>query len=135
MDETEPSTDESERRILLSIPEDIKSALTDQQLSTLLRAVKPIPTRHGFAVRSSFRGIENRYYVAFFMGEDRRNVERLRAEGQMDAIPVGGTFLILFAIIGLYGLFPVVMMLYLIKSALGIDFFDGPSPIHNMICG
>jgi hypothetical protein len=128
------SFDAMERRILRSIPEDIRARLSDQQVELLIRAVKPIPTRHGIALRASFRWLEKRYYVAMFFGEDSRNVERLKAEGQTDAIPVGVTFFILLSAVAAYAVVPIAIALYMIKSMLGIDLFDGPSPFHQLFC-
>ena len=127
--------DSMDLRIIRSLPDDIKHALTDQQMAKLISAVKPVPTKHGIALRASFRGPERRYYVALFCGEDQRNMERLKAEGQVDAIPVGITFFILLGLVALYGLVPLVIIGYLLKSMLGIDFFEGPSMFHAMVCG
>jgi hypothetical protein len=126
--------DAMERRIFRSIPEDIRACLSEQQVQMLIRAVKPIPTRHGIALRASFRWIEKRYYVAMFWGEDNRNIERLKAEGQTDVIPVGITFFILLSAIAAYAVMPIAIGLYMIKSMLGIDLFDGPSPLHQLMC-
>jgi nitroreductase len=127
--------DQFERRVIRSLPDDIKKSLTDQQLKTLLRAVVPVPSHHALALRASFRGIERRYYIALLCGEERRSAERLSAEGQVDAIPVGITFFILLAVAAIYGLFPLVIIGYMIKTMLGIDFLDGPSFVHTMVCG
>lgn len=127
--------DAAEHRLFLGIPDAVKSRLTEQEMLSLLRAVKPVPTSNGLALRASFRFFAERYYVAWFFGRDCRSIERLRAEGQLDAIPVGISFFILLGVIAAYGLFPIACMLYLFKSALGINIFDGPSPFHVMICG
>ncbi len=127
--------DASERRLWQSIPADIHRALTPAQMLALLAAVKPVPVRHALALRASFRGLEKRYYTAFFFGEDGRNIERLRAEGQLDAIPVGVTFFVLIAALAAYGLVPLLFLVYMVKSMLGLDLMDGPSPIHTLICG
>ena len=129
------SPDAMERRIFRSIPDDIKACLSDHQVQTLIAAVKPVPTKHGVALRASFRGPEKRYYVALFIGEDNRSIERLKAEGQVDAIPVGITFFILLSVIAIYAVVPIIIALYMIKSMLGIDLFDGPSPLHTLLCG
>ena len=126
--------DEAESRILRGIPGDIQEALTPEQILRLLWAVKPVPTKHGLALRASFRFFAKRYYLACFGGEDCRNVERLRAEGQLDAVPVGITLFLLLGLIAIYGIFPLVILLYLVKSWLGINFFDGPSALHLMLC-
>ncbi|MEZ5850111.1 MAG: hypothetical protein R3D68_05590 [Hyphomicrobiaceae bacterium] len=127
--------DEADKRILRSLPADIAAALTWEQRLRLVWAVKPIPTKHGLALRASFKLFGKRYYLAAFGGEDCRNIERLRSEGQTDAIPVGITFLIVFGLVAIYGLVPLAFLLYFVKSALGIDLFDGPSPFHPWFCG
>lgn len=127
--------DEQELRILRGIPVDIQSVLTQEQMLRLLWSVKPVPTKHGIALRASFRFFSKRYYVAWFGGEDCRNIERLQAEGQLDAIPVGITMFVFVGAILIYGVFPLLVMLYLLKAALGIDFMDGPSMFHPLLCG
>jgi len=127
--------DEAEKRILRSIPTDIAAALTREQQLRLVWSVKPVPTRHGITLRSSFRWFSKRYYLAVFGGEDCRNIERLRAEGQLDAIPMSLTFLIIAGLVVVYGVVPLAFLLYFVKSALGIDVFDGPSIFHPWFCG
>lgn len=126
--------DNSEERIFWSIPRDVRSLLTPDQTWRLLQAVKPVHSDHLIALRSSFMGIGQRYYVALFVGEDHRNIERLREEGQLNALPLAIVAFVGLAALTVLTAICMVFMIYLAKSALGIDLMDGPSPIHELIC-
>lgn len=124
-----------EGRLARAIPGDVRAQLSEEQVLRLVRALKPEPANHGLALKASFRWFGARYYLACFGGEERRSLSRLEEEGQLGAVPVGFTFFIVLGLVAVYGLFPIVIMIYLVKTALGIDFFDGPSGLHALLCG
>ena len=122
-------------RMLARIPQDIKRVLTSEQLSTLIRAMQVRSTDHMMAFRTSVCIGRGRFYLTCFVGRERRNIERLRNEGQRDLMEISIVYCLLAAVVVLYGIVPILLILYLLKSALGIDIFEGPSPFHSLFCG
>lgn len=91
------------------------------------------PARHGVDLRASLPLLgKKRVCFRLLFGTERRNLDRLRLEGQLDirriAVVEAG---IIFALLG-YALFGLVCFLYLVKSALKIDLMAGPSPFHDL---
>ncbi len=97
------------------------------------------PGRHAVAYRISTSFFGRRFYMAFFMGTERRGTERLEREGQIHSFTN-----ILFSLVGLAWLvFWVsavaiglsVIGMYVLKSAVGINLLDGPSFLHPFFYG
>lgn len=122
------------QRLREQVPADVRDRLTHDQLTRLVEAVMPQQTNHGLALKATFRWITGRFYIAIIGGRERRSDNRLRAEGQT-IVPVGMSVFIFLALLAIYGAFPLALLLYLLKSALRIDFFEGPSPMHTWLCG
>ena len=123
-----------EARLRRTIPEDVRRALSAAQLDLLVDALKPPGADHLMELRSSFRFFHGRYYATFLYGRERRNRQRLTDEEQLDAVSVSIWFFVLAAAIFSYGLVPLLFVFYFIQSALGLDFIEGPSPLHDFIC-
>lgn len=90
-------------------------------------------TRHIIDHRASISLFGHRYYIRFLLGPEARSVRRLKDEGQISLtnavaiiLTVAWLALPMFALI-------IGLGLYLVKSFLGIDFFDGPSFLHPLI--
>ena len=122
------------RRSATHIPQHIWDTLTDHQKTAIHTAIADRATNHIAAVRSSFRIAGRRYYLALLFGHERRSVERLRREGQLDPEEVSIIFMILGTLTLVYGFMLLILVVYMIKSLLGIDIMDGPSPLHVFIC-
>jgi hypothetical protein len=107
------------------------ATLDEGQLTALRNAASQAPADRLVDFRASTRWFKQRYYVRVLIGHEKRNMTRLRQENQ---ISVGKTILMVL-LVGwlttttflLFGL----TALYLIKSALGIDLFEGPSFMHQ----
>jgi hypothetical protein len=94
--------------------------------------------RAGAAVNSTlpldFRGslpfLRKRLYIRLLIGWERRDARRLDAEGQRHPVrlAIGYAILLAFALSALLGL---AIVLYCVKSALGIDLLPGPSLFHR----
>ncbi|MGL5163678.1 MAG: hypothetical protein ACRC8E_15640, partial [Plesiomonas shigelloides] len=76
-----------------------------------------VANRHVVDVRKTFGFSRWRYYVVFLLGRDRRT--QVRREGRLSGFL--RTLLVLLAIGVTFA--AAVLVLYLIKSALGIDIF------------
>jgi|TARA_R110002072_G_scaffold19100_8_gene71107 hypothetical protein len=75
--------------------------------------------KHLIDSRHSFPLGRRRYYYVFLFGRDKRPIERLRREGMLSR----GMTLIVYLIGLLLLMLPVFGILYLFKSALGVDLF------------
>jgi hypothetical protein len=111
------------------IPREVAASFTVEQLGAVKMAFGARSWgSHAIDVRKSFPLFWHRIYIVLLMGRERRDDERLRAEGAMfgtlgNAV-VGVVFL---AII----LTPVAFALYLLKSSLGLDVMPGGDGMHG----
>jgi len=77
----------------------------------------------------------SRHFIAVYVGQERRSLERLEAEGQ-PSVSIRRPRLTLMAGLLLAGflffslLLGSVVSLYMLKSAAGIDLFEEHSPLH-----
>ena len=116
------------------LPQHIWDSLTEFQKTAIQAAIADQTTNHIAKLRSSFRVAGRRYYVAAFFGHERRSVERLRRDGQLDQTEVSFVLIILGFLMLIFGAMFVALFAYAIKSLIGIDIIDGPSPLHAIIC-
>ena len=121
-------------RIASRLPQNIWDTLTDVQKTAIHAAITNRANNHIASLRSSIRLAGRRYYLAFFFGHERRNVERLRDEGQLDRGEVSFIYIVLGILMLIFGIMFIVLFVYMVKSLLGIDIMDGPSPLHALIC-
>lgn len=107
------------RRLHLALGDEILASLTAEQKDKLEHAVilMNVANRHVVDVRKTFGFSRWRYYVVFLLGRDRRT--QVRREGRLSGFL--RTLLVLLAIGVTFA--AAVLVLYLIKSALGIDIF------------
>ncbi|MFO3904500.1 hypothetical protein AAHD62_08220 [Enterobacter hormaechei] len=102
------------------LDKDVRAQLTPEQKEEIENAIVSITlaSRHRVDFRKSFPFFGKRLYLVFLLGRDHR--AHARPESRLSRIVV--TFLILFAT--LFLLCCVLLTLYMIKSALGIDVFQ-----------
>ena len=95
-------------------------------------ASSPNQQHHLLDYRLSLGLGPNRFYFRLLLGRERRNVGRLRNERQLDASKAS-IFIsaVLLLILG-SAAFGAIIILYVAKSAMGIDLLDGPSPFHDL---
>ena len=107
--------------------------LTLDQLRLVAHIVQPKSRGHGVDLKASVPLLlRKRMYVRLLFGIERRNEQRIRLEGQTSLHRVAfvqSTIVMLF--FG-YSAFGVLCSAYLLKSLLGVDLFDGPSPLHAL---
>ena len=82
-------------RIASRLPQNIWDTLTDVQKTAIHAAITNRANNHIASLRSSIRLAGRRYYLALFFGHERRNVERLRDEGQLDRGEVSFIYIVL----------------------------------------
>jgi hypothetical protein len=118
-----PSTaDPALNSLLKRMPPEVAESFTDEQLSHLHSALGARSwKKHSLDIRSTFPVpfAKSRVYFVLLMGRNRR--ELTRREKQISAFTFA---LFVAAFIGLSTLFGL-LVLYLIKSALGINLFKG----------
>lgn len=105
------------------VPGAVAATFTDVQLDAIKLAYGA-RTRgaHGVEIRKSFPFLWTRLYIVLLMGRERRGRGRLAREGGLLGL-IGDCFVTL--LVWSLFLFPWAMVLYAVKSALGIDLVHG----------
>jgi hypothetical protein len=107
------------KNLLARMPESIKNSFSEDQLYHLRNAVASRQWgSHTVDYRTTFKIFTRRYYLVFLMGHNIRVISRGQIKRQLllNALLVS-VFICFSIVIGL-------TILYLIKSALGIDLFE-----------
>lgn len=111
-------TDKKLGKLLCLMPKDAQDSFTDEQLKNLKVAVTASSWRqHGIDIRSSISLFSYRYYLVFLAGRELRQMSRREARWQRLLLVLFFCLFLTFST--LLGL----LVLYLIKSAMGIDIF------------
>lgn len=84
---------------------------------------------HRIDLRASVPLPGGRWYVTILAGPERRSNERLRQEGQTHWMRRTAVYVMLMSL-ALWLVVCIIALVYLAKSALGIDMLDGHSPLH-----
>ena len=102
------------------LPQDLRESFSDEQLEAL-RGVFGARSwvKHRIDLRGTIRLWSDRYYFAIVAGRNKRNLTRPQQNLSLIAKAALATVFLLFS--GLVGL----VILYLLKSALGINLFPG----------
>jgi hypothetical protein len=112
--------DPSIQHLLGRMPQDIADTFTEAQLASLRLALGARSWgRHAVDVRGTVVFWRWRYYYVFLLGRNRR--ELTRREKQLSLLLQAVFLSALLLLSTLLGL----LVLYLVKSALGIDLFPG----------
>jgi hypothetical protein len=119
---------------LQRLPDDIRASLTCEQVERL-SALMATQSQHALAWRASTSLLGRKFYLAVVSGKETRSMGRLRSERlSMPLMRLLLRIIIAAAWITSMVLLSAVagiVLLYLIKSHLGIDLMDGPSPLHQ----
>lgn len=111
-------SDSAIQNLLERMPKDIQDSFSEAQLSHLRVALGARSWgNHKVDIRSTFKLFKYRYYYVFVAGRNRRELSRQEKQFALmvQALFVSG-FIIFSALFGIF-------VLYIIKSALGIDIF------------
>ena len=109
-------------KLLSRMPEDVANSFTDEQLTHLLTAVGSRGWgKHKVDFRGTFKlpFYQWRYYYVLLAGRNYRELSRQERRMSLAITAIISSLFIMFsATLGL-------LVLYLVKSALGIDLFPG----------
>ncbi|MBE0365585.1 hypothetical protein PULV_b0190 [Pseudoalteromonas ulvae UL12] len=111
-------SDSAIQNLLERMPKDVQDSFTESQLAHLRVALGARSWgNHKVDLRSTFKFFKYRYYYVFVAGRNRRELSRQEKQFALmvQALFVSG-FIIFSALFGIF-------VLYIIKSALGIDIF------------
>lgn len=105
-------------RFYASLDAEVEASLTSEQKRGIEQALvrATLSSRHRIDFRRSFPFLHRRYFVVFLFGRDLRKISRDSTLGR-----IFSTLAISIAL--LICILSVLLMLYMFKSALGIDLF------------
>ncbi|HAU90883.1 MAG TPA: 3-phosphoshikimate 1-carboxyvinyltransferase [Alteromonas sp.] len=108
------------KNLLQRLPDDVAATFTDDQLAALHVALSGRTWgKHPLDIRGTLNLWRKRYYFVVLAGKDMRELSRSQQR-------MGNFALAIFVTIMLFlGLSVGFVILYLLKSALGINLFDG----------
>jgi len=108
------------RKLLDRMPQDVQDSFTEEQLANIKLAISARTWgSHAIDVRSTIKFFSYRYYYVFVAGRNRRELSsRERKLGLLIQAVALAVFITFSAVFG-------ILVLYLLKSAAGIDIFPG----------
>lgn len=120
-------------RLLANASPGFGKSFTDEQIAGLNAALVNADTRfHAVDFRTSISFFGIPFYITLLMGRERRSRERLAQEGQTQVHKIAIAHIVLTLVMGLSCLAAIACILYLVKSAVGIDLFDGHFALHEL---
>lgn len=128
----EPTHHPAFDRMMANVPEEITQTFSDQQLVALSLASIPRVSPHVIDYRVSIPFFGKRYYLTVLAGRERRSRARLAREGQLMSGQVARLDATVLGVALAFGLIALAFGLYIVKSALGIDLFEGNSAMHEV---
>ena len=106
-------------RFYAALDQEVETSLTAEQKRGIEQALvrANLASRHRIDFRHSCPFLHRRYFVVFLFGRDLRNVSR-------ESTLFGRIFTTLLITLGVvFALLSILLALYMLKSALGIDVF------------
>ena len=122
-------------RLMAAVPQSATAAFTSAHLAALdvaLAQTRQHPANHRIDFRASLPFFRKRYYVVLLAGKERRSLARIRRDGQDDTWRLSLAYGLLMTVVASCTMFCVVVVLYLVKSMLGIDIFPEHSWLHGL---
>ena len=119
--------------LVRALPPTLVDQLTLDDLQRLAAAVDRPSAQHIMDYRLSLPFGTRRFYVRLLCGRERRKLSRLIAEGQTNPWLTLAAAVLLFWFMITVSLVFLTIGLYLLKTVLGIDLFDGPSFLHRIL--
>ncbi len=104
-----------------------RAALAPEQLNdvrSVIAQALPNPAPKVLDVRFGINLLFARYFVVLFLGKERRQNARDRQLSWFNRLANGAIALFLVLSMNLFVSLSIAILLYLIKSAVGIDLFD-----------
>lgn len=119
--------------VLRRVPGEVLAALAPAQREALIAALAAPAGSHRLELRASVPCLGRRYYVTVLAGRERRSLERLAREGQLDV----GRALAVYAVIGAVLLGPVVVLVAVaagVSRLAGVEGLEPPlTALHEMM--
>jgi len=107
-------------RLLSSMPSHVKESFTEEQLAHLKLALGSRHWEaHSIDLRGTFKPWRTRYYYVLLLGQNHRDASRWQKQWS------GFFTTLLFFLFIVFSILIGLLILYLIKSALGINLFKG----------
>ena len=119
--------------LVRALPPALVDQLTFADLQRLTAAVVRPGASHIIDYRLSLPFGSRRFYVRLLFGRERRKLSRLIAEGQTNPWLMLAAAVLLFWFMITVSLVFIAVGVYLLKTVLGIDLFDGPSFLHRLL--
>lgn len=112
------------QHVLSNVDPDVFRTLNLVQLESLRRAISATAPfrRHGVDIRGVLPLYFGRFYFVFLMGRDRRSSTRER-ESRRYQMAKGTSLLLFVYVLATLSIPMVLLILYVLKSAMGIDIF------------
>lgn len=110
------------------IDQNILESFSPQQKTEVLFLIKKItstPTPKLVDLRFTIDLLITRYFVVILLGKDRRNRKRKYIPNTISKIGNLATAIFILVSLNIFIIGIVLLGLYLVKSAVGINFFDG----------
>lgn len=104
------------------ITENLTHAQRKELISLMKRMLPPVPSRGLIDIRFAFWFIKN-WYVVFIFGRDTRNQFQALDKGDMDRSLTVVAKIFTYVIMFFAMLITFLILLYFLKSSLGIDLF------------
>lgn len=108
------------------IPPDIRATFTPSQVTAIenaIRASRPFQ-KHPVDMRGTIPLYFIRFYFVLLIGRDKRSQTRNKEDVRRRKAALGSAMLSVYLVLS--ALAPIVLfLLYILKSALGIDLFEG----------
>ena len=118
-------------RMLCKMSTEARSSFSIDQLALLSKITKPPPPLHWIDYRVSLPFFGGRYYLTFLFGKERRVLSRIKSEGQASLTKTSIVYVAVLWLLISISLLASLVLLYVIKSAVGLDLFSGPSVFHD----
>jgi hypothetical protein len=118
------------QRLLGRIPAQTLSTFSGHQIDAIARAVEPELSTHLIDFRASMPLGFMQLYVAVLVGRERRRTSRLAAESKLHLVRIVVGYLLLLSLL-ISAVLGFAIILYCIKSVLGIDLLPGHSLFHG----
>ncbi len=114
-------------RFFSRISREMAESFSDEQLLAVKQAfADQVGRDHAIDLRLSLPLLFRRYYMVFIAGPERRDQSRRRRDRSNNRI-AKRTNVVFMIFMLIFGFFSIIGMLYLLKSALGIDLWPNSS--------
>ncbi|MCB1513263.1 MAG: hypothetical protein KDJ18_00320 [Hyphomicrobiaceae bacterium] len=122
-------------RLMAAIPRGASAVFTPEHLAALdvaLAQTRPRRANHRIDFRVSVPLLGTRWYFVLLGGKERRSRSRVASDGQNAAWRLSIAYAALMCSVASASMIAMILVLYVIKSALGIDIFPEHSILHGI---